>query len=68
MYEHYKEKLHIHHFWELKGEPTWISQDLFLDFMYMYNKDPTILHKFILKSAFLSNEICKKAMQWKDES
>ena len=46
----------------------WISQDLFLDFMYMYNKDPTILHTFTLKSAFLSNEICKKAMQWKDES
>ena len=61
MYEHYKEKLHIHHFWGLKGEPTWISQDLFLDFMC--NKEPTILHKFILKTAFLSNKMCKKAMQ-----
>ena len=50
-------------FWELNGEPTWMSQDLFLDFIC--NKDPTILHKFTLKTAFLSNETCKKAMQWK---
>ena len=50
-------------FWELNGKPTWMSQDLFLDFIC--NKDPTILHKFTPKTAFLSNKTCKKAMQWK---
>ena len=45
-------------FWELNGEPTWMSQDLFLDFIC--NKDPTILHKFTLKPAFSQMKLVKR--------